>query len=127
MSNLNKVMLIGRCAAKPEFKTTKGGKPFAKIRLATNRAWRDEDGEKKTTEWHDVVTWDRLAQVCADHLERGRLVFVEGRISTRSWKDPKGADQHRKEIVANRVAFLGGRGNTLGGDESPSEQQAAVS
>lgn len=106
MSNLNKVMLIGHCAAKPEKKTTQAGKTLAKVRVATNRTWRDDEGEHKVTDWHDVITWDRLAETCSEYIDKGKLVFVEGRLTTRSWKDDNGENRSRREIVASRVSFL---------------------
>ena len=84
MSNLNKVMLIGNCGGKPELKTTTNGKTLAKLRVATNRFWKDDDGDHKATEWHTVIAWDGLADVCGRYLDKGRRVFVEGRLKTRS-------------------------------------------
>jgi single-strand DNA-binding protein len=109
MSNLNKVMLIGHCAAKPEAKTTTSGKKLAKIRLATNSTWRDEEGDHKTTEWHDVVAWDRLSETCVEFIDKGKLVFVEGRLRTNSWTNEAGEERSRKEIIASRVTFLGSK------------------
>lgn len=107
MSNLNKIMLIGNCAAAPETKTTKNGKTLAKLRVATNRWWRDDDGEHKATEWHDVLAWERLGEQCAERAEKGSKVYVEGRIQTHAWKDDQGNDRSKKEIVAHTVKFFG--------------------
>lgn len=104
--SLNKVMLIGRLGADPELRTTSTGMQVASFSLATNRQWTGQDGTAHDeTDWHNIVAWDRLAQVCNDHLTKGRLVYIEGRIRTRTY-EANGAKQYRTEIVASDMLML---------------------
>ena len=103
--NLNKVFLLGNLTFDPEIRTTPNGKMVCSFRVATNRIWIDKQtGEKKQlTEYHRVVTWGRLAEIASQYLKKGRLVFVEGRLVTRSWEDASGVKKSRTEIVAERL------------------------
>ena len=103
--NLNKVFLLGNLTFDPEIRTTPNGKMVCSFRVATNRIWIDKQtGEKKQlTEYHRVVTWGRLAEIASQYLKKGRLVFVEGRLVTRSWEDANGVKKSRTEIVAERL------------------------
>lgn len=114
MSSVNKVILIGNLAAKPELKHLPSGKATAEMRIATN----EKRGGEEKTEWHRVVVWEKTAENCAQYLEKGRSVYVEGRIQTRTWDDKKtGEKKYMTEIVANNVVFLGGgRGNGASSD-----------
>jgi single-strand DNA-binding protein len=104
--SLNKVMLIGRLGADPELRTTSTGMQVASFSLATNRQWNGQDGTAHDeTDWHNIVAWDRLAQVCNDHLTKGRLVYIEGRIRTRTY-ETNGVKQYRTEIVASDMLML---------------------
>lgn len=103
---LNKVTLIGNLGADPDSKYTANGKCVAELRVATSYG----SGDKEQTEWHRVVTWDKLAENCAKFLTKGRQVYVEGRIQTRSYDDKEGNKRYVTEIVANEVKFLGGKG-----------------
>ncbi len=106
MSSLNKVMLIGRCGIKPEMTTTATGKRRTKLRVATDSYWRDDDGEHKATDWHNVVAWDRLAETCSQYLDVGHLVYVEGKLRSRSYKDDAGEERAIREVIAKQVSFL---------------------
>lgn len=107
MSNLNKVMLIGRLGRDPEIRYTRSGGAVANIRMATTDFWRDRDGNKQErTEWHTVVAWGRLAETVQRFLKKGRLVYVEGRLQTRDWTDNQNVKRFRTEIVANTIQFL---------------------
>ena len=117
MSYLNKVLLIGNCAARPEVKTTTTGKTLAKLRVATNRYWKDDDGDHKATEWHTVIAWDRQAEICSQFLDKGSRVYVEGRIKTRSWQGDNGEARSVKEIVAQRISFMDSRRGQSGDSE----------
>jgi single-strand DNA-binding protein len=111
---LNKVLLIGRLGADPEFRYTTTGMPVATFPIATNRQWVGKDGNlQEQTEWHNIVAWDRLAQICADHLTRGRLVFIEGRLQTRSW-EVNGQKVYRTEVVASDMLILDSKGTPAG-------------
>ena len=109
--NLNKVFLLGNLTADPELRTTPSGKSVCRFRIATNRVWTDrQSGEKKqSTEYHSIVAWDKLANIVGQYLTKGRSVFVEGRLTTRSWEDTSGNKHFRTEIIAENVQ-LGPRG-----------------
>ena len=103
---LNRVQLIGRLGADPELRHTQAGMPVATFNLATNRQWPGKDGTlQDETEWHTIVAWDKLAQVCGDYLAKGRLIYIEGRLHTRSW-EWNGQKQYKTEIVASDMLIL---------------------
>ncbi len=107
MASLNKVMIIGNVGSEPEMRFTPNGDPVTSLRVATNRVFTTADGERKEeTEWFTVVAWGRLAEQCNQFLAKGRRVYAEGRLRTRSWDTQDGQRHYRTEIVANRVLFL---------------------
>jgi len=109
MSGVNKVIIIGRMGADPEVKTVSGGNTVARLSVATSENWKDREGQKQErTEWHKIVVWGKLAELCGKYLSKGRQVYVEGRLQTRSWEDQQGQKKYTTEIVANTVQFLGG-------------------
>jgi single-strand DNA-binding protein len=113
--SVNKAILIGNLGAAPEMKYLPSGKAVCEMRIATSEKVKGED----KTEWHTVIAWEKTAENCAQYLEKGRSVYVEGRIQTRSWDDKKtGEKKYKTEIVAERVQFLGGKGE--GGERSSS-------
>jgi len=123
MASLNKVMIIGNVGAEPEMRFSPDGKPVTSFRVATNRVYTTSEGERKQeTEWFAVVAWGKLAEQCNQFLSKGRLVYAEGRLRTRSWDDQAGQKRYRTEIIANRVNFLdrqspsasGGKGGEVG-------------
>jgi single-strand DNA-binding protein len=122
--SLNKVMLIGNLGKDPELRYTPSGVAVATFTVATNESWKDQDGTlQERTEWHNVVAWRKLAEVCGEWLKKGKKVYVEGRIQTRSYDDKNtGAKRYITEIVLDSMIMLDGRG----GGEAPS-QPAAVS
>jgi len=110
--SVNKVILIGNLGKDPEVKYTPQGTPVAKLTVATNERYKDKNGEwQDRTEWHNVVLWQRLAEIAGEYLKKGGKVYIEGRLQTRSWDD-KQTNQKRymTEIVANDLVLLGGRG-----------------
>ncbi|MBX7231011.1 MAG: single-stranded DNA-binding protein [Bdellovibrionales bacterium] len=108
MAGVNKVILVGRLGADPEVKPVNNGNSVARFNLATSENWTDKDGQKQErTEWHRVVVWSKLAELCGRYLSKGRQVYVEGRLQTRSWDDPQGQKRYTTEVVANVVQFLG--------------------
>ncbi|MCB0406348.1 MAG: single-stranded DNA-binding protein [Bdellovibrionales bacterium] len=119
---VNKVILIGRLGADPEVRYTSGGSAVANFNLATNESWMDKEGQKKErTEWHRVVVWGKLGELCGQYLSKGRQAFVEGRLQTRDWQDKDGNKRYTTEIVAQNIQFLGGPGDRAGsGDFVPS-------
>ena len=107
MASLNKVMIIGNIGNDPEMRFTPNGNPVTSFNVATSRVYTAPDGERRQeTEWFSVVTWNRLAENCNQFLAKGRRVYVEGRVHTRSWEGQDGQRRTRVEIVANRVLFL---------------------
>lgn len=108
MASLNKVMIIGNLGSEPEMRFTPNGRPVTSFRVATNRVYTTAEGERKEeTEWFTVVSWGNLAEQCNQFLTKGRLVYVEGRLRTRTWEGQDGQRHYRTEIIANRVTFLG--------------------
>jgi len=118
--NLNKVFLLGNLTADPEIRTTPSGKSVCRFRMATNRFWVDrQSGEKKqSVEYHSVVAWDKLANIVSQYLSKGRLVFVEGRLVTRTWEDGSGNKRSRTEIIAENIQ-LGPRFGQSTSQEKP--------
>jgi single-strand DNA-binding protein len=112
---VNKVILVGNLGADPDMRYTPSGQGVCELRVATSDSWTDKNGQKQErTEWHRVVVWGKRAEVCAKYLSKGRQVFVEGRIQTRSWDDKDGNKKYMTEIIANDVQFLGGGGGREG-------------
>jgi single-strand DNA-binding protein len=106
---LNKVQLIGRLGADPQMRYTQAGLPVTTFSLATNRQWQGKEGElREETDWHSIVTWDRLATICSEHLTKGRLVYIEGRLQTRSWEQ-EGQTRYKTEVVATDMLILDSR------------------
>ena len=115
MASLNKVMLMGRLTKDPEMRYTPSGQPVTSFSIATNRYSSGTDGERKEfTDYHNIVAWNigkrNLAQQVADYLRKGSLVYVEGRLQTRSWEGQDGQKRRATEVVANDVQFLEPRG-----------------
>ena len=110
---LNKVFLIGNLGRDPEIRSTQSGQPVANFSLATNRRWTDRNGQRQEqTEWHNVVCFGRQAEVAGQYLQKGRQIFVEGRIQTRSWDDRQtGEKRYRTEVVCDNFQMLGQRGD----------------
>jgi len=107
MASLNKIMIIGNLGSDPEMRFTPNGNPVTSFSVATNRTYTTPDGErKKETEWFNVVAWNKLAEQCNQFLSKGRLIYAEGRLHTRTWETQDGQKHSRPEIVANRVVFL---------------------
>jgi len=111
MAGINKAILLGRLGKDPEIRYTAEGTAVANFTIATSDEWKDKTtGEKKErTEWHRVVAWGKLGELCGEYLSKGRQVFVEGRIQTREWEDRDGNKRYTTEIVASDVQFIGSR------------------
>ncbi len=104
---LNKTQLIGRLGKDPETLATPGGSTLTRFSLATDTRWTDKDGRKQSrTEWHSVTAWGSLAEICATHLRKGRLVYVEGRLQTRQWEDAEGNRRQATGIVIHDLKML---------------------
>ena len=111
MSSVNKAIVLGNLGRDPEIKYTQSGGAVCSFSVATNERWKDKGGQdQERTEWHRVVAWGKLAELCAEYLAKGRTVYIEGRIQTREWQDKQGEKRYTTEIVAREVVFLGGKG-----------------
>jgi single-strand DNA-binding protein len=114
---LNKVMIIGNLGRDPEVRTTPSGQAVANFTVATNRKWKDRDGNlQEKTEWHQVVCWGRQAEVAGQYLTKGKMIYVEGRLETRSWDDKTHGDKrYRTEIICDNFQMLGKKGDSFDG------------
>ena len=111
--DLNKAMLIGRLTRDPESRTTPQGATVTNFGLATGRVWKDDQGvTQERTELHNMVAWRRLAEICAQYLSKGRQVYIEGHLQTRSWEGQDGKKNYRTEVVADNMIMLGNRPDT---------------
>jgi single-strand DNA-binding protein len=123
---LNKVMIIGRLGRDPEMRYTPSGRPVTTFSVATSRSWNTSDGERRQeTEWFNVVAWGNLAEICNQYLTKGKQVFIEGRLQTRSWEDSEGNRNSSVEINANEMIMLGDRksANRPSGEEESQEDE----
>ena len=113
---INKVILVGNLGRDPEIRHTQSGQAVATFSVATNRRWRDKEGQQQEkTEWHRVVAWARLAEICAEYLSQGSLVYLEGRLQTRDGEDPDANKGYRTEVVVLEMEMLGRRGDAARG------------
>ncbi len=122
--SVNKVILIGNLGKDPEIKYTPNGTAVGRFSLATNERYKDKDGNwQDRTEWHNIVVWQRLAEIAGEYLKKGRTVYIEGRLRTDSWEDKNTHEKkYKTEIVAQDLVLLGGRGE---GDEGGRSRSAA--
>jgi single-strand DNA-binding protein len=125
VKGINKVFLLGRATRDTELRTTTSGKPVSNIRLATNRVTRGKDGEPvEHPQYHTVICWERLAEQTGKHVTKGRLVYVEGRLESRSFTDKEGKEREVTEVIAADVQFLDGPG-TKSTDLPPEDRDDA--
>jgi single-strand DNA-binding protein len=114
---VNKVILIGNLGRDPEVRSTPSGQPVASFTLATSRRWKDKSGQRQEqTEWHQIVVWGKQAEIAGQYLTKGKQIYLEGRLQTRSWDDRQsGEKRYRTEVVCDNFQMLGSRGGG-GGD-----------
>ncbi len=118
---LNKVTLIGNLGKDPELKYTNSGVAVATFSLATSDSWKDQEGNmQERTEWHNIVAWRKLAEICGQYLKKGSQVYIEGKIQTRSYNDKEGVKKYITEIVADQLLMLGGGGGRPQAEQSDS-------
>ena len=125
MASVNKVILIGNLGADPEVRFTQGGQAVGNFRIACSESWTDKGSgqRQERTEWVRIVVWGKQAESCGEYLQKGRQVYVEGRLQTREWTDKENRKNWTTEVVANQVVFLGsGQGQGTGGERSSSGQ-----
>ncbi len=128
MAGVNKVILVGHLGRDPELRYTQNGQAVANFSLATSESYAKRDGEREErTEWHRIVAWGRLAEICAEYLSKGRQVYIEGRIQTREWEDREGEKRRTTEIVAREMQMLGRRGETSETSEEPRSAAGSAS
>jgi single-strand DNA-binding protein len=120
--SLNKVMLLGRLGQEPELKYTPSGSAVCNFSLATTETWSDKSGQKQEkTEWHRIVVWGKLGELCNQYLAKGRQAFVEGTLQTRSWEGKDGQKRYTTEINAKNVQFIGGQATAGTGRNEPQQ------
>ena len=124
---VNKVILVGNLGRDPELRSTQSGQQVASSSLATNRKWKDRDGNRQEkTEWHNIKCWGRQAEVAGQYLTKGRQIYVEGRLETSSWEDRQsGEKKYRTEIICENFQMLGQRGDSAGSGFQPPDAPAA--
>jgi single-strand DNA-binding protein len=111
MSGVNKVILVGNLGADPTLRYTASGTPVAQFNIATTERFNNRAGEREErTEWHRVVAWAKLAEICNQYLKKGKQVYIEGRLQTRQWEDQSGNKRYTTEVVANNMVMLGRAG-----------------
>lgn len=122
MASLNRATIIGNLGSDPEVRSTQAGQAVGNFTVATTEVWGTAEDRKEQTEWHRIVVWGKLALTCGQYLKKGRQVYVEGRLQTRSYEDDAGIKRYTTEIVAREVQFLGSRnGNGEGGGQGDDE------
>lgn len=118
--NLNKAMIIGNITRDPEIRTTPNGDSVASFGVATNQVWKDQSGQKQErAEFHNVVAWRRLAEICGQYLKKGTKVYIEGRLQTRDWTGQDGVKRYRTEIIADNMIMLDRAGGGMGDNNAP--------
>jgi len=124
---VNKVILVGNLGRDPEMRSTQGGQPIASFSVATSRRFKDKDGNRQdTTEWHNIVCFGRQAEIAGQYLTKGKKVFIEGRIQTRSWDDKEsGKKQYKTEIICENFQMLDAKGDGGGGGGYSAPSQAS--
>ena len=123
---INKAILIGRLGKDPEVRYTPDGTMVTNFNLATDEQWKDKNGEKvQKTEWHRIVTFGKLAEICGNYLVKGKMVFIEGRIQTRAWEDKDGVKRYTTEIVANDMKMLDSKGQGKADDPAAASAQSS--
>ena len=131
MAGVNKVILIGNLGIEPEIRTLENGTKVARLRVATSESYTNKEGVRvENTEWHTVTLWRQLAEIAEKYLEKGKQIYVEGKLQTRSWKDNEGNDRYTTEIIADRMQMLGRASDNIDGNQGnrssqPAQQQSA--
>jgi len=116
-SSVNKAIVLGNLGRDPEVRYTSGGQAVANFSVATSEQWTDKasGNKQERTDWHKIVVWGKVAELCGQYLSKGRKVYVEGRLQTREWTDKEGKKNYTTEIVANQVVFLGSKDDAARG------------
>lgn len=124
MSSVNKAIILGNVGKDPEVRFLPDGKATANLSVATSSSWKDKSGEKQeSTEWHRISAFGKLAEIIGEYVKKGSQIYIEGRITTRKWKDKEGVERYSTEIIADQMQMLGGRGEK---SEAPAKQAKAA-
>lgn len=116
-ASLNKAQIIGNLTRDPEVRQTPNGSTVCTFSVATNFTWKDQNGQKQErVEFHNIVAWGKLAEICGQYLTKGKKIFIEGRIQTRDWEGDDGVKRYKTEIIAENMIMLSGRGDSIAGD-----------
>ena len=127
MAGVNKVIILGNLGLDPEVRTLESGAKLARLRIATSESYTTKDGQKvENTEWHSVTVWRQLADIAEKYLAKGRQVYIEGKLQTRSWKGEDGSDRYATEIVGERMQLIGGRPDNGDSAQRSNAVQAAT-
>ncbi|MBW7995396.1 MAG: single-stranded DNA-binding protein [Candidatus Glassbacteria bacterium] len=122
--SVNKVILIGNLGGDPELRHTASNVPVVNFTVATNESWVNKEGvREERTEWHRIVAWRRLAEICHEYLRKGTQVYIEGKLQTRNWEDQSGQKRYMTEVVADEMVILGSRPAGSGGEDGSSQQR----
>ena len=114
---MNKVILVGNLGSDPEVRATPSGQRVANFRLATSRSWTGQDGQRQEkTEWHSIVVWGKQADIAERYLQKGKQIYLEGRLETRSWQDKEGQTRYKTEVICENFQMLGRAGDRNGGE-----------
>jgi len=124
MNGINKVILIGTLGKDPETRYMPSGGAVTSFSIATNESWKDKQtGEKvEKCEWHNITTFNKLAEICGEYLAKGSQVYIEGKLTTEKWQDKQGNDRYTTKIIANQMQMLGGKPNDQGQRQQPQQQ-----
>lgn len=126
MSGINKVIIVGRLGSDPEMKAVGQGSTVTRLSVATSESWVDKGGQKQErTEWHRVTVWGKLAELCGKYLAKGRMVYVEGKLQTRSWED-NGQKKYATDIVASTVQFLSAGNSATTNNNNTTDSSAGM-
>ena len=121
--DLNKVILIGNLGRDPDIRHTEKGNAISTFSLATNSSWVDRDGVRsEKTEWHSIVAWNRLAEICHQIIKKGDQIYIEGRLRTRSWEDENGESHYRTEVITEQMIKLSRRGSEASSEKAESDK-----
>jgi single-strand DNA-binding protein len=123
MSGVNKVILVGNLGADPTMRYTPGGTAVANFNIATTEKFTNKNGERESrTEWHRIVVWAKLAEICNQYLKKGKQVYIEGRLQTRQWEDQSGNSKSTTEVIASNMVMLGRAGDADFSDDAPPQE-----
>lgn len=126
MASINKVILVARLGKDPEIRSMPNGKSVANFSVATSRQWKNQNGEKQEeTEWSNIITYNKLADIIGKYLRKGSQVYLEGRLQTRRWQDKEGKDRYTTEIICNEMQMLDGKKDGGGSSAAPVNQPTA--